>query len=119
MSGSYAFQPFGLSRAVTVGGAAPVTISLSVVGVVQTDTLAVTNGFYIPKCVRLSNEGTASVFVNFAETAAKISVSPTIGMRLLANTDVIFKHGGQNFVAFVCASTFTTTLSMTLGEGMH
>ena len=118
MASQYAFSPMGLSQVATVGGAAPVTLSLSIVTVGQTATLAVTSGKYLPPGIRIVNNGTASLFVQFAETAAKISVSPTIGMQMLSNSVETFSLGGRAFLALGCASTFTVTAGITLGEGM-
>ena len=118
MSAAFAFQPYGLSQAFTVGAAAPVTTSLSVQGVGQASAQALTGGNFIPKCLRISNAGTAAAFINFGATAAAVSVSPTIGMMVRNGTDVIVRPGGAPFLAMTCASTFTVTLSVTPGEGI-
>ena len=118
MSAAFAFQPYGLSQAFTVGGAAPVTTSLSVQGVGQAAAQALTGGNFIPKCVRISNDGTAAVFINFGATAAAVSTGVTIGMKVRNGTDVIVRPGGAPFLAMACASTFTVTLIVTPGEGL-
>lgn len=117
MASNFAFQAFGLSQQVTVGGANPVTVSLSVLN--GTVTAALANGNYQPSGVRIVNEGTASVFLNFfATTGATVTVSAANGMRMLANAQQIFSVRGQPVIAAVCASTFTVTLCVTPGEGM-
>lgn len=117
MASNFAFQPFGLSQAITVGGAAGATVSFALVAVGQTATLAVANANYIPNSIRIANEGTASAFVNFGTSAATTSVSVSNGMRILSNSVEVFTLKGLPFMAAVCASTFTVTLTATLGEG--
>lgn len=117
MASGYAFQPFGISTQITVGGANPATVSLSVIN--GTITAVVTNGNYMPSSVRIVNEGTASVFINFyAKTGATATVSATNGMRMLANSSAVFNIRGMPVIAAICASTFTVTLTATPGEGM-
>ena len=122
MASNFNFLPMGLSQSMTVGGAAPATISLVVQAVGQTVTLqlqgATATVNYIPKSVRISNDGTASVFVNFGTTAGTVSVSTTNGLKIRNASDVILQTGGCAFIAAAAASTFTTTLSITPGEGM-
>lgn len=118
MSAQFAFQPYGLSQAITVGGAAPATVSLVLQGVGQTVTQALTGGNYVPKAIRISNDGTAAAFINFGATAAAVSTGVTIGMKVRNGTDVIVRTGGAPFLAATCASTFTVTLSVTPGEGV-
>lgn len=108
----------GLSAAYTVGGAAPVTVSLTLQGVGQTVTQALAGGNYIPTALRFSNDGTAAAFINFGATAASVSVSPTIGMKVRNGTDVVVRTGKLPFLAMTCASTFTVTLAVTPGEGI-
>ncbi len=121
MASNFAFMPMGLSQTMTVGGAASATISLVVVGVGQTVTTSIgttstTN--IVPTCVRISNDGTASAFINFGTSAGTVSVSISNGMRIRNASDGVFRTGNQAFLAAVCASTFTTTLVITPGEGM-
>jgi hypothetical protein len=118
MASNFAFQPFGLSQAITVGGAAPATVSLSVTAVGGTAALALASGNYIPGSIRIANEGTASVFLNFGATAATVSVTVSNGMRMLSNSVETFGTKNLPFLAAVCASTFTVTLTATLGEGI-
>lgn len=118
MASNFAFQAFGMSQAVTVGGAAPATISLTVTRVGTTATLALASGNYPVGGVRIANEGTASAFIQFSDTAANMTVSPTNGMRVLGNTAVTFRCMGTPFIGLVCNSTFTVTLSVTPGEGL-
>lgn len=117
MSSSFAFKPAGLSAAATVGGALPVTISLSVLGVGSTATAAITGGSFIPQGIRIVNNGTASLFVQFGPSAGSISVSTTNGMQMLANTVESFTSG-LPFMALACAGTFTVTVGYTLGTGL-
>lgn len=118
MASNFAFQAFGMSQTVTVGGAAPATVSLTIRQIGVTNTLALTSGNYPPGGVRIANEGTASVFINFAAASANATVSPTIGMRMLANSVETFRVSGTQFMVAVCADTFTVTLSVTPGEGI-
>lgn len=121
MASSFPFQPTGLSQAVTVGGAASATISLAVQPIGSTVTLQIgstsTKTNYVPRAVRISNDGTAAAFINFGATAAAVSTGVTIGMKVRSGTDVMVMPGGLPFLAAVCASTFTVTLSVTPGEG--
>lgn len=117
MASTYAFQAFGLSTQVTVGGATPATVSLTVLN--GTITAALTSGNYQPTGVRVVNEGTASVYLNFfATTGATVTVGPTNGMKMLSNSVETFSVRGQPVIAMACASTFTVTLTLTTGEGM-
>lgn len=122
MSGSFAFMPYGLSQSMTVGGAAPATISLFIQGIGQTVTAHVVSGTVttniVAKCVRISNDGTAAAFINFGTSAATVSVSTTNGLKIRNGSDVIVRPGGAPFLAATCASTFTVTLSVTPGEGI-
>ena len=112
MASNFAFQPFGLSRTLTVGGAAPVTVSLAVVKLGGT-TIAP-----VPSSVRVVNEGTASVFLQFGASATGLTVVATTGMKMRANTEGVFGMKGQSVLAAVCASTFTVTLNVAVGEGI-
>lgn len=118
MASNFAFRPYGLSQSVTVGGAASATISLVAVAVGGTSTLALTGQNYLPPAVRISNDGTAACFINFGTSAATVSVSTTNGMKVRNGSDQVFMHSNQPFLAATCASTFTVTLSVTLGEGI-
>ena len=118
MAANFAFTPMGLSRAVTVGGAAPATVSLFLQGVGQTVTTTLVGGNYVPRALRISNDGTAAAFINFGATAAAVSTGATIGWRLRNGTDAVVGTGGLPFMAAACASTFTVTLIVTPGEGM-
>lgn len=122
MASNFAFRPYGLSQSMTVGGGAPATISLVVQGVGATVTQVIVNSTgtvnIVPTAVRISNDGSASVFINFGTTAGTVSVSTTNGMKIRNGADAVFMPGGQPFLAAVCASTFTVTLSVTPGEGM-
>jgi len=118
MASNFPFMPMGLSQAMTVGGAAPATISLVVQAVGGTSTLAVTSGNYVPKQVRISNDGTAAAFINFGASAATVSVTTANGMRVRSGADYVFTTGGLPFIAATCAGTNTVTLIVTPGEGM-
>jgi hypothetical protein len=118
MSSNFAFMPTGLSRAVTVGGAAPATVSLSLQSVGAAGTIALGTGTnYVPRAVRISNGGTAAVFINFGATAAAVSSGATIGFQVRNGTDVIVGTGGLPFMASACSGTNTVTLIVTPGEG--
>ncbi len=118
MSSAFAFRPAGLSAAVTVGGAAPVTVSLSVLPVGTTVTTSLASGNFIPNGIRIANVGTASLFVQFGPSAGSVSVSTTNGMQMLSNTVESFTNGGLPFMALTCASTFTVTVGYTVGTGL-
>jgi hypothetical protein len=118
MASNFAFTPMGLSSAYTVGGGAPVTVSLVCQSVGATGTVALTGGNYIPAGIRLANNGTASLFIQFGSSATGLSVSPTIGMQMLSNSVETFRLLSRPFMALTCASTFTVTVGSTLGEGM-
>lgn len=122
MSKNFSFMPMGLSTAMTIGGAAPATISLVLQGVGQTVTQQIgssTAANYVPSAVRLTNLGTAVTFINFGATAAAVSTSPVIGTPILNGASTVLRTGGNPFLAATCASTFTVTLSVTPGEGMN
>lgn len=118
MASQFTFSPMGLSRAVTVGGAAPATISLALQTVGQAGTVSVAAGNYLPGSIRVVNDGTAAVFLQLAESAAKISVSTTIGFEMLPASVETFGLQGRPFLAATCGGTGTVTLSVVLGEGM-
>jgi hypothetical protein len=118
MSSNFAFTPMGLSSAVTVGGAAAATISLSLQSVGAAGTVALTAGNYVPRALRISNPGTAGAFINFGATAAAVSTGVTIGMLVRNGTDIVIGTGGLPFMAAICATTLTVTLIVTPGEGM-
>lgn len=119
MASNFAFQPFGLSQAVTVGGASPQTVSFSVVAVGSTTTLTLSGGSaFVPSSIRISNLGTEAVFVNFAPSLAGASASPSNAMPILANSVENFSIHGYRAMALACASTFTVTVNYTLGEGL-
>ena len=111
MASNFAFQPMGLSRAITVGGAAPVTVSLACVQLGSV-TSAVT-----PSSVRIVNDGTAAVSLQFAPSTT-VSVTVATGMKMLSASVETFSIRGQPILAMACASTFTVTLCATVGEGM-
>jgi hypothetical protein len=119
MASNFAFQPYGLSRRVTVGGGAPATISLDVVGLGGvTATVGGANRYQTPG-VRIVNNGTASVFLQFGPSpAATVTTGVNTGMEMLSNSIEVFSVRGHQFLAAVCASTFTVTLGVTPGEGL-
>lgn len=118
MAANFAFQPYGLSQQITVGGAAPATVSFAVVGLGSITATVAGSNRYQPNAVRLVNEGTASVFLQFAPTVATATVGVNTGMKMLANSVETFTIRGQPVLAAVCASTFTVTLTATVGEGL-
>lgn len=112
MASNFAFQPMGLSRAVTVGGAAPATISIACVQLGSV-TSAVT-----PTGVRIVNDGTAAVFLQFASSASTVSVTSVTGMKMLSASVETFSIRGQPILAAICGGTNTVTLCVTAGEGL-
>jgi hypothetical protein len=112
MASNFAFQPMGLSRAVTVGGAAPTTFSIAV-------TQLGGVSFKPPSSLRVVNDGTAAVFLQFgAATGSTLSVNATTGMKMLSASVETFGIKGLPFLAAACASTFTVKLCVSPGEGM-
>ena len=118
MASNFAFLPYGLSSRATIGST-PSTISFAVVGLGSiTATVAGANR-YQPPGVRLVNSGTASLFVQFGPApASTVTVCTSTGLEMLPNSVEVFSVRGHQFLAAVCASTFTVTLGMTYGEGM-
>lgn len=111
MASNFAFQPMGLSQSVTVGGAAPKTISIACVQLGSV-TSAVT-----PSSVRIVNDGTAAVSLQFAPNTT-VSVTATTGMKMLSASVETFSIRGQPIMAATCAGTATVTLCVTPGEGL-
>lgn len=117
MASNFAFQAYGLSQAVTVGST-PATISFSVVNLGgSTATVSGTNRYQAP-AIRIVNEGTASVFLQFGGTVGTVTVGTATGMKMLANSVETFSIRGQPIMVAFCASTFTGTINFTLGEGL-
>lgn len=118
MASNFAFSPYGLSQRVTVGST-PATLSFAVVGLGGVTASIAGATRYQPPGVRIVNNGTASVFLQFGPApAATVTVGTNTGMEMLSNSVEVFSVRGHQFVAAVAASTFTTTLCMTYGEGM-
>lgn len=119
MASNFAFTPYGLSSRVTVGGAAPATVSFAVVNLGGgTVSVGPTSRYQAP-AVRIVNVGTASVFLQFGPApAATVTVGVNTGMEMLANSVEVFTIRGANFLAAACAGTTTVTLGLTLGEGL-
>ena len=67
--------------------------------------------------MRISNNGTASAFINFGATAAAVSSGAAIGFQVRNASDVIVGTGGLPFMAAACIGTNTVTLVVTPGEG--
>jgi len=112
MSSNFAFQPFGLSRAVTVvATAGTVTFSIVKQGGV---TATVSAGNYQPASARVVNNGTATAFLAFGASAPTVSVST--GMAVRGASDSVFTIKGMPAMAFISAGT--TTLNISLGEGL-
>lgn len=119
MASNFAFSPYGLSQRVTVGGGAPATVSFSIVNLGGTTATVAGSARLQPASVRIVNVGTASVFLQFgAAPAATVTVSANTGMEMLSNSVEVFSVRGFQFMAATCASTFTVTLGMSLGEGL-
>lgn len=101
-------QPFlGLSPTVanTVGGAAgatTMTFSTSAVGYPS---------------ARIVNAGTANAFIQFITTSNTTTVGVTNAQPVLASASVVLATGGMAAMAFNAASTFTTTIFVTPGQG--
>lgn len=118
MASNFAFTPQGLARSVTVGGAAPVTVSFTIQRQADTSTIALSSGAYAATGLRLVNAGTAAVFIQMGPSVTGLSATPSISMMMLNNTVETFNIRGQNCIAFACASTFTVTLNAQPGEGL-
>lgn len=119
MASNFPFSPYGLSQRVTVGGAAAATVSFSIVNLGGTTATVAGSARLQPGSVRIANNGTASVFLQFgAAPAATVTVSTGSGLEMLSNSVEVFSVRGYQFMAAICASTFTVTLCMSLGEGL-
>lgn len=117
MASNFAFQAYGLSQPITVGST-PTTISWSVVNLGGSTATVGTSGRYQAPAVRLALEGTCAVFLQVGGTVGTVTVGVNTGMKMLQNSVEVFSIRGAPIAAFVCASTFTTTIQATLGEGM-
>lgn len=114
MASNFAFNPMGLSRRVTVtAGTATTTLAIVSLGN-RTQTVAV--GAYPVNGVRITNVGTASVFVQFGAGSDTVTVGLGTGLEILANTVETFRLNGQSAMAYTSAGT--TTLGITTGEGL-
>lgn len=67
--------------------------------------------------VRISNIGTAAAFIQFIDTANTTTVGATNAQPVINNTSVVLNPGGQQAMAYVTNSTFTTTIFVTAGQG--
>ena len=116
MSGSYAFMPYGISTWITATIATS-TLSLTVALSGGTSTLTTTSGNYAPSGCRIANNGTAAVSLMFSTTdTTAITLTGSNGMLLPGNTWETFWIRG--FTTLQTLSQGTTTLSLTLGEGL-
>ena len=99
---------FGTSPTVinTVGGAAGAT----------TMTFATTAVHGYPSA-RITNSGTANAFIQFITSANTVTVGVTNSQPVLASASVVLATGGMQAMAFNAASTFTTTIFVTPGQG--
>lgn len=107
---AYAFAPYSIvgTTQAAVGGAAgvtTVTLTGSVAG--QLDA------------VRITNVGTASLFVGFASSSSTQTIGVTTGMPILSNSTSVFRVYGNNLVQLLTASTFTVTAYCTPGIGIN
>ena len=119
MASNFAFSPYGLSQRLTVGGAAPVTVSFAIVGLGGITATVAGATRLQPSSARIVNEGTASVFLQFGAGAiATVTVSSNTGLQMLNNTSEVFSVRGFQFMGAGCAGTNTVTLCMSLGEGL-
>lgn len=119
MASTYAFQPYGLSQAVTVIATAT-TVSFTITRLGGA-TAAVTNGNLYANGIRLINVGTVAASVQFgpppsATTGGTATASLTTGMWLPANAVEKFSIRGTPIAVFISAGT--CTVYATLGEGM-
>lgn len=119
MASNFAFSPYGLSSRVTVGGGTGATVSFAIVGLGGLTATVAGATRLQPSSVRIVNDGTASVFLQFgAPTADTTTVSLNTGMQMFGNSVEVFSVRGFQFMAALCQSTFTVTLGMSFGEGL-
>lgn len=116
MASNFAFTPMGLSQRVTVSAAAN-TITFAMIGLTS-KTQTVASGLYPVPGVRIVNDGTAAVFLQFGPSATGTTVTTGLntGMEVLANTVETFRLNGMNVMAYISGGT--TTLGLTVGEGL-
>ena len=103
------FTPFlGLTPTIinTVGGAAGATTMTFATTAVQGYSSA-----------RITNQGTANAFIQFISSTNTTTVGVTNSIPILASSSVVLSTGGLTCVAFNAASTFTTTVFVTGGQG--
>lgn len=94
------------------------TIATSVGGAVgaTTMTFATTNsqGY---SSARITNGGTANAFIQFILPTNTVTVGVTNSFPILASSSVVLSTGGLTCVGVNAASTFTTTIYVTGGQG--
>ena len=67
--------------------------------------------------VRIVNAGTANAFIQFINTGNTVTVGVTNSQPVLASQSVVLATGGFLAMGMNAASTFTTTLFVTAGQG--
>ena len=100
-----AFQAVGATKNQTVGGAA---------GAVTVTIGPSTTGLPLDS-VRITNAGTAAVFVQFISTTNTTTVAVTNAQPVLASQSVILSTGGQPAIGLNASGTFTVTAYITAG----
>lgn len=102
-----AFMPVGTPQSKSIGGAAGANTLTFSIG--QT-------GLPITAC-RVTNLGTATLFVQFISSNNTVTVGVTNAQPVLSNQTQYFGTAGQPCVALNVASTFTVTAYITGGIG--
>lgn len=99
------FQGVGATKSQTVGGAAgAVTVTLS----------PSTTGLPLDS-VRITNAGTATLFVQFIASNNTVTVGVTNAQPILSNQSAVLATGGQPCVGLNASGTFTVTAFLTAG----
>lgn len=70
-----------------------------------------------PTSVRVTNLGTAVAFIQFIDTTNTTTVGITNAQPVINNSSVVLNNGGKGAIAYITASTFTTTIYVTAGTG--
>lgn len=100
-----AFQPIGATVINVVGGAAGAT------------TMTFNSTVLGMPSARIVNAGTANAFIQFVNSGNTTTVGVTNSVPILATSAVVLATGGLPCLAFNAASTFTTTIFVTGGQG--
>jgi hypothetical protein len=106
---SLSIKPFlaipGTTNPVTVGSTA------------NTLTLGVSTTGLPLESVRITNIGTAAIWVRPIASGNTVTVGITNSMPILSNTTALIATGGQPCLGYISNSTFTTTAYVTGGIG--